>query len=55
MNGHSQAEIASAAQVAQSTVALWETGQRVPRGDAALRYADVLESLGPLAVTEAAV
>jgi transcriptional regulator with XRE-family HTH domain len=43
--GLTQAEIAAAVGVAQPTVALWESGRRVPRGAAALRYAEALETL----------
>lgn len=43
--GLSQSEIAAAVGVAQPTVAMWETGQRVPRGTPALRYAAILERL----------
>lgn len=43
--GLTQDEIAQTVRRSQTTVALWESGQRVPRGEAALRYADVLESL----------
>ncbi|MFK4037618.1 helix-turn-helix transcriptional regulator [Nonomuraea wenchangensis] len=46
--GLTQAEIAAAVGVAQPTVALWETGQRVPRGAAALRYAKAVEALESL-------
>jgi DNA-binding XRE family transcriptional regulator len=49
-----QGEIAQAVGVAQPTVALWETGKRVPRGKAALRYAAVLESLEKALATTAA-
>ena len=41
-----QAEIAETVGVDQSAVALWETGQRTPSGDAAKKYADVLVALG---------
>ena len=43
--GLSQSEVAATVGVAQPTVAMWETGQRVPRGMPALRYAAVLERL----------
>lgn len=43
--GLTQLEIAEAVGVAQPTVALWESGKRVPRGAAALRYAEALETL----------
>ena len=38
-------EVAEACGVDQSTVWRWETGMRVPRGEAALAYDDVLLSL----------
>jgi len=43
-----QGELASTLGVAQSTVALWESGHRTPRGEAALRYADLLDTLPAL-------
>jgi DNA-binding XRE family transcriptional regulator len=43
--GLTQDEIAQTVGVAQTTVALWETGKRVPRGMKALRYALILEAL----------
>lgn len=43
--GLSQSEIAREVGVTSSAVALWESGKRVPRGEAAVRYAKVLESL----------
>lgn len=42
----SLSEIAEACGVDTATVWRWETGRRRPRGDAALRYADVLDRLG---------
>ena len=39
-------EIAHACGVDQSTVWRWERGTRQPRGEHALRYADLIESLG---------
>jgi transcriptional regulator with XRE-family HTH domain len=38
-------EVAEALGVAEATVYRWENGQRRPRGDAALRYASLLETL----------
>lgn len=38
----SQSDIASAVGVDASTVARWEKGERLPRGDAAARYRSVL-------------
>ncbi|GKQ37376.1 hypothetical protein ALMP_39140 [Streptomyces sp. A012304] len=38
-------EVAQACGVDQSTVWRWERGTRKPRGEAALAYADLLESL----------
>jgi transcriptional regulator with XRE-family HTH domain len=43
--GLSQAEIAAAADVDQTTISTWELGRRRPRGEAALRYAKVLHWL----------
>lgn len=43
--GVSIREVARAASVAPSTVFRWESGERTPRGDGALRYADVLDGL----------
>lgn len=43
--GLSQAEIADVAGVHQTTIALWESGRRRPRGAAALRYAHLLHRL----------
>jgi transcriptional regulator with XRE-family HTH domain len=41
----SQAEVAALVGVTPSAICKWETGQRVPRGDAALRYARFLYML----------
>lgn len=38
-------EVASACGVDQSTVWRWERGARSPRGDKALRYGELIESL----------
>ncbi|QYA94042.1 helix-turn-helix domain-containing protein [Streptomyces anulatus] len=38
-------EVASACGVDQSTVWRWERGTRSPRGDRALRYGELLDSL----------
>lgn len=38
-------EVADACGVDQSTVWRWEKGTRLPRGDHALEYADLIESL----------
>ena len=43
--GLSLREVATAAGVSVSTVWRWENGERRPRGDAAVRYAGVLEVL----------
>jgi DNA-binding transcriptional regulator YiaG len=43
--GVSQAEIARTCGVAPAAVSLWESGQRVPRGQAAVRYGRVLHML----------
>jgi transcriptional regulator with XRE-family HTH domain len=43
--GFSLSEIGAVCRVDQSTIWRWETGRRKPRGDAALRYARVLERL----------
>jgi DNA-binding transcriptional regulator YiaG len=41
----SQSEIAAEVRVHEATVSQWESGKQRPRGDAALRYLDVLEAL----------
>ena len=41
----SQGDISRSIGVDASTVARWETGQRTPRGEAALRYAHLLTRL----------
>ena len=41
----SQREVAKAARVNSASVSRWETGARSPRGDGALRWLKVLESL----------
>jgi transcriptional regulator with XRE-family HTH domain len=38
-------ELGAAVGVGPNTVLRWERGDRVPRGDAALRYGEVLEQL----------
>ena len=38
-------EVARACGVDQSTVWRWEQGKRLPRGETAIRYADVIDSL----------
>lgn len=38
-------EVARACGVDQSTVWRWEQGKRLPRGQTAIRYADVIDSL----------
>ncbi len=43
--GLSLADVAKDVGVGAPTILRWETGQRVPRGDRALRYADVLADL----------
>lgn len=44
-NRISLSEIAAACEVDQSTVWQWENGGRKPRGEAALRYAELLREL----------
>ena len=41
----SQSEVAQEAGVTPSAIARWEGGSRLPRGEAALRYLEVLTSL----------
>jgi DNA-binding transcriptional regulator YiaG len=41
----SLADVGRTVGVDTSTVARWERGERVPRGDAAWRYADLLDRL----------
>lgn len=43
------AEIGRSVGVHYSTVARWEAGERLPRGDAALRYVSLLERLAKAA------
>jgi DNA-binding transcriptional regulator YiaG len=43
--GVSLPEVAHELEVAISTVWRWENGQRVPKGDASERYADLLDRL----------
>ena len=43
--GISLLEVANAVGVRPSTISRWESGQRAPRGDAALRYARLLHRL----------
>lgn len=43
--GVSQGELAQEAETTVQSVHRWETGQRTPRGDAAMRYLRVLRSL----------
>ncbi len=43
--GLSLSETAAPIHVSPTTVYRWEVGQRSPRGEAALRYADLLRSL----------
>lgn len=45
--GLTMGEIARDVGVAVATVSRWEAGERVPRGAAALRYGQLLESLRP--------
>lgn len=45
----SVAEMSSVVGVAPSTISRWETGERTPRGDAALRWADALDALDRIA------
>jgi predicted transcriptional regulator len=44
-SGLSLGELANAAGVAVSTISRYERGQRIPRGDPALRYGAVILSL----------
>jgi DNA-binding transcriptional regulator YiaG len=44
----SQGEFARALDVSPSQLSRWEAGERLPRGDAALRYLDLLEQLEAL-------
>lgn len=44
-------EMAAACGVDQSTLWRWEMGKRLPRGEHAIRYADVLDSLRGQVVT----
>jgi DNA-binding transcriptional regulator YiaG len=44
--GLSQSEVARTVRVTPQAVTRWETGSRVPRGDAALRYARFLARIG---------
>lgn len=46
----SQSEIARVVGVPPSTISLWEGAKRVPQGDKALRYAEVLDGLASAAV-----
>jgi transcriptional regulator with XRE-family HTH domain len=43
--GLSQREVAAAIQVSPSTIAQWERAARLPHGEAALRYAALLQQL----------
>lgn len=43
--GLSRSEVARAAQVSERALFRWEKGERVPHGDAALRYGRVLDVL----------
>ena len=43
--GLSLSEVGSAVGVAESTVFRWEHGERAPRGEAGLRYGELLEAL----------
>jgi DNA-binding transcriptional regulator YiaG len=43
--GASLAEVAIPIGVSKSTVLRWEVGERRPRGEPALKYADVLDAL----------
>jgi DNA-binding transcriptional regulator YiaG len=44
--GVTLAQLASALDVSASAVWLWETGQRMPRPERLLRYAELLRELG---------
>jgi transcriptional regulator with XRE-family HTH domain len=50
--GLSQHEVGGVCRVTGAAVSRWETGERLPRGDAAVRYARLLDRLG-LGDTEA--
>ncbi len=43
--GLSYRETGDAVGVSQSTILRWERGERSPRGDAAIRYGELLEQL----------
>lgn len=43
--GLSLAEVAAECAVTKSAVHRWETGQRAPRGEAALRYLTLLDGI----------
>lgn len=45
--GLSQGEVAAAVGVTTSAVSKWEAGQRIPRGEIAMRYARFLAELAP--------
>lgn len=45
--GLTQAEVGREVGVTQMAVSRWESGERVPRGEAALRYGELLERLAP--------
>lgn len=40
-----QPELAAALGVPPSTISLWENGKRAPRGEKALRYAELLDKI----------
>jgi DNA-binding XRE family transcriptional regulator len=45
--GLTQAEVGREVGVSQMAVSRWESGERVPRGEAARRYGELLERLAP--------
>ncbi len=47
--GVSQSEAGAPAGVGPAVVSRWENGERAPRGEAALRYAELLDDLAALA------
>ena len=48
--GFSQAEFAAYCGVTPTTIGLWESGKRRPSGEAAQRYAELLELLSGLSL-----
>ena len=50
-----RAEVAASAGIAATTLAHWERGERIPRGAAALKYAQLLSRLRQQVQTESAL